>query len=406
MRYKRAVIRVLLLYLIAASIPGLLGIEARTSLYSVYQAVIFCGLFLYTVYSLIRYGMPGSSKAMIFTSVYIGLLIMVGAVAILSSIQNDGSIFDMAQLLLPILLALTLLVGFGGAKITLSDVHKMMLVVVFFLSFASIYNIIINFDDIVTLSSITGSYEVDMKGFFANRNVFGFMMAVGASLAVYLWTQKKQILYIVLALVMVFSLVTAMSRGGLLFFVLSVLFYLLAKYRKRIILPLAVVAVVMFIAAGQPFVQDNIIRADSGDTGRSSLREHGLAYISQSNILTGGGQQAIDYVQERTGRDSYHNLYIETLATQGVIGALALLASFFFSYRLLMAVRRRCKDLGVYLLCFLATFVIYVWIEALPLFYGTPNSVLVTYLLIVIPLLLLNGKGYDASKQLTGTSKV
>lgn len=398
MRYTKATLRVLLLYFIAVSVPSLFGVEARTSLYSVYQAAIFCLLFLYTTYSLIRYRQPAFSRSIRFAISYIGLLTIVGSAAIISTISRDGSIFDIAQILLPILVTATLLLGFGGAQVSGDDVRKFLTYIMLFLVFSSVYNIVVNFHEIISIANITNSYQVNIKGFYSNRNVFGYMMAAGTGIAIYLWTQKKKILYLFFGLIMALSMILAMSRGGILFAILCVGLYLLFKYKAKMIIPMTIASITATVIISQPFVQNNIIRADNGDTGRSQLRNYGIDHFMHNNIITGEGQNAIDYIVDKAGYDSFHNLYVETLATQGIVGIVALFLALVFSHRLIRKVRHKDYDFSLFLLAFLYSYIIYVMIEALPLFYATPNSVLTTYLLIVLPLFLTNNSQLQPSK--------
>ena len=401
MRYKKSVLRILLLYFVGTSIPGLLGIEPQSGLYSLYQAGLFCGVALYTFYSIIRYRTPASSSALIFAVIYSGLLSIAGVAAIFSALQSNVSITSIAQLLLPIVIALTFLTGYGGARIERDDLYNVMGVVVLFLFLCSVYNIVVNFSDIISLSTITNSYEVDIKGFFANRNVFGYMMALGISLATYLMIQTKKWGYLIPLIVMAISLVATMSRGGILFAIISVGLFLLVKYKMRMFVPVLLFAGTAAYLSSQTFVQENLIRSDNGDTGRSSLREFGIDYFKEHNILTGSGQGAIDAIIEKYGHNSYHNLYIESLATQGLVGIIAVISALILSYRNIRIIKSHDRELGTFLLILLFTYALYVSIEALPLFYATPNSVLTTYLLVMLPLMLANSyrqPPYDAKE--------
>ena len=267
-----------------------------------------------------------------------------------------------------------------------------------FLVFSSVYNIVVNFHEIISIANITNSYQVNIKGFYSNRNVFGYMMAAGIGISIYLWTQKKKILYLFFGLIMALSMILAMSRGGILFAILCVGLYLLFKYKAKMIIPMTIASITATVIISQPFVQNNIIRADNGDTGRSQLRNYGIDHFMHNNIITGEGQSAIDYIVDKAGYDSFHNLYVETLATQGIVGIVALFLALVFSHRLIRKVRHKDYDFSLFLLAFLYSYIIYVMIEALPLFYATPNSVLTTYLLIVLPLFLTNNSQLQPSK--------
>lgn len=393
---NRSAFYTLLLYLVATSTPGLLGMSPGSGAFIVYQAVCFLVFMLLTLVSMFVYRRDGvfSGYNLRFLLLYIGLLSSSLVYVLYVAIQQDESFMSMAQFFLPIGLTATMLLGFSNVSFSINVLHRFLTYVVMFLVGSSIYNIAMNFDTIASLASIENSYLVDVKGFFFNRNVFGYMMAVGIAIAVYVWTQTKKNIFMVGSTLMAISLVTAMSRGAFVFLGVFLLMFFLQTVRSKIkfLIGLAVfiVPVSLFII-GQPFVQNNFIRAEVGSSGRSSLQEFGISrYGNEDSILFGGGQKSLVALHEAYGHDSYHNLYLEVLFTQGLVGFAALVILLLFVYRNILVVKRHDKKAGSFFIALFVAYITYIFFEALPLFYGTPNSVLMTYLIVVLPVALVN----------------
>jgi len=270
----------------------------------------------------------------------------------------------------------------------------MLRVLLLLLVASSAYNIYINYGGIISFSSINNGYAINFKGFFYNRNVFGFMMASGIAFATYLWTIDRQKRYLYSVIVLSVSLIATLSRGSLLFtaLFLFIFTYMRAKSKLSVLILVAgIFAIVLPPLAAQPFVKNNIIRAENTDTGRSALRSTGLNYFLHNNPAFGAGQQAIDKLEADYGHSSYHNLYIESLATQGIIGLSLVLLGIGFSGNRIKIIKKKYLNLGSFLQAFLYAYIVYAFFEALSFFYSTPNSILVTYVVLLFPMLLANG---------------
>lgn len=386
---------ILILYLAAISLPGLFGIQTNSSLFILFQIVCFSALLiLAAVYML------GQSKSLTlpatglrFAWSYIGLLVISCIYAIILASQNGSSLASMAQFFLPAMLALIFLICFGKTSAQQKDIEKFLGVLLILTVVSSIYNIVINFQDILSINSITGSYQVDLKGFFYNRNVFGYMMAAGIACGLYLWTQQKKVIYLIAIGILAVSLFTAMSRGGILFVAIFSLAFFLGQVKSKIlgvITAIIVLIPLLIFTSNQAFIQDNIVRSENADTGRSELRELGTSQFIQGNILFGNGQQAITELEDKHGNSSYHNLYIEALATQGVIGLTIVFLGIGYAYNRIREVKRHYRALGSFFMAFLLAYIVYIFIEALPLFYATPNSIFTTYIIILLPIFVAN----------------
>lgn len=406
---KKSAFWALLFYLAAIASPGLLGIAVNSTPFILYQVACFSALLLYVIILFIRQWPRVSLYATEarFAWIYIGLLIITGLNVAILAAQDGESITSLAQFFLPAMLALTLLFGFGKIAFTRQDMEKFLQIILAITVLSSVYNIIINFQDIIAITSISGSYEVDLKGFFYNRNVLGYMMATGIACALYLWMRQKKLFYLPAIAILAISLIATMSRGAIIFTLIFCIVFLLSQYKSKAVGAIIMAAILVplsLFAVNQPFVQDNFIRSESVDTGRTGLREFGVNYFLQHNLLLGNGQRAMTALEEEYERSSYHNLYIESLATQGLIGITIVLLGIGYAFSRIRIVMRRHRDLGFFFLAYLLAYVAYIFIEALPLFYATPNSLVTTYIVLLLPLFMINSFKQQKSRKDIATS--
>lgn len=401
---NRGAVLVLIVYFIATCIPGLLGLESSSNEFNVFQIVCFSVLFIYAVYRFIKWRVdtitfPATESRFILA--YIGLLAITGLHATFLAIQDHNSLASMAQFYLPAMLAATLIIGFGQTALDYLEINRVLRIILVLIVFSSLYSIVTNFEAIISIESLTSSYGADIRGFFYNRNVFSYMMATGIVIAMYLWSDQRRWWYLLSILILGVSLFTAMSRGGIVFVLIFLLVFLLGRAKSKVITLVAMACVCIpltFFAVKQPFIESNIIRSDNGDTGRGDLRQYGVDYYLHHDILLGDGQRAITSIEKEYGHSSFHNLYIESLATQGFLGLLVILLGVGYSYSRIRIVKRYYRNLGFFFQAYLVAYVLYILIEALPLFYATPNSLITTYILILLPAFVANKLAGDAMK--------
>ncbi len=394
---------VVLAYIVALSLPGLFSIEANSASFILYQAAC---LFIASLLIIVEYikrpkEVKFSKSTLALPLIYMALLTISTVYSVYLAMADNQSMASLAQFFLPIILCVMLVFGTGYSQISYSRFKQVLSLLLIFAVLSSLYNIIVNYEAILNIPTITGSYNVDIKGFFYNRNVFGFMLACGLSSGIFLFSEKKRTTTLFALLIVGANMVFTMSRGAMLFFGIFLVMFLFLKTKNRVRTLLAIIVsfVLMFaLASGNDFVQNNIIRSENSDTGRSSLREYGISYYTKGNLFLGSGQQAITAIEEDEGHSSYHNLYIETLVTQGAIGMLALIVILIFAYTKIRLLRHIDRRYYAFFSSLLVAYLIYCAVEALPLFYGTPNSLLMTYLLILLPIYILNNGAKEISK--------
>lgn len=398
-RSQNHAIYTICLYAVLSSFAGLFGLSSGTSKFIIYQIVCFLLFFIMSVFFKIndkeqKHVGPNSSE-----KVLVLYIIIISFSFFYIFVRNDlkgQSIFDLAQFMFPVLFSILFFLCLSKVKLGIKSVEKVLLVILLVSLISSFYSLLFDMDQIKLLTHARSSYELDIKSFFFNRNVFGFISGVGLLLSFYFYTRIKKRRYILFAIVLSLSLLTSMSRGAIIFvaIVLSLTFFY--KNRKspfKIAVISSIAIIILFCIAQISIIQNNFIRADGGDTGRSSLRTEGIKYFLNSggSLLLGSGQDAIRHIEQRSfGHSSFHNIYIETLVTQGIMGLIAILLIAMYIFKNIKYIRRKDPQLGVFLHSFTVAYFVYAFFESLPLFYGTSNSVIVSYITVLIPAMYAN----------------
>lgn len=386
---------IILFYTLGLSLPGLFLINPGSISYVLYQIVSLVAVTLLILINYLKYRdkISFSKPILYFLFTYTGLLTIAALYSTHLALADNRSLGSVAQFLLPPALCLTMLIGAGYSKLSQKEVNRILVIITLFIVFCAAYGVTIHYDTIVNLSSITNSYSADIKGFFANRNVFGYMLALGAACATFLFEKTRKITLLPVVVFLFASAILSMSRGAILLYIVFLATFILLKSKQKVI-PATIMATTLIAAftffSGFAFVQDNIIRSDNGDTGRSELRSYGMQHFFNNNLLLGSGERAISSIESKFHHSSFHNLYIETLATQGVIGAISLVLCMLYIWKNIKLIKRYDKIYYAFFAALFFSYVVYCLIEALPLFYGTPNSAITTFILVLLPIFMIN----------------
>ncbi|MDO4759615.1 MAG: O-antigen ligase family protein [Candidatus Saccharibacteria bacterium] len=391
------------LYTLGLSLPGIFFINPGSVAYILYQVVSLLGIALFILINYLKHKKKLSflKSVLYFSFAYTGILTATALYSIHLAIADNRSLGSIAQFLLPPALCLVLLIGSGYSRLSPKIIDRFLGFIIVFTLFCALYGMVVNYDTIISLSSITNSYNADIKGFFANRNIFGYMLALGAACGTFLFTKNRKKILLPAIVILLTGTVLSMSRGAILLYVIFLIAFILLKSKKKI-KALALITTTLAIAystlSSFAFIQDNIIRLDNGDTGRSELRSYGIQHFLDNNLLLGSGERAINSIEAKFQHSSFHNLYIETLATQGLVGFVALIVCMLYVWSNIRLIKKYDRVNYAFFAALFFAYMVYCLIEALPLFYGTPNSALTTFVLVLLPIFMINSlkarKGY------------
>lgn len=396
---------------IATSLAGLLGIEAGSSVESLYRtscaAIALMLIIIVLIHDLITRARDGqiklTTKNLNFTILYILLSITSFTGTSLLSLSEGGGL----QLLLPTVLSIAILFLLGQYSFPAEGAKRVFLVILAFCFIASLYNLLANHDSVLSFLSIRDTYDVDLGGFFGNRNIMGRVMAIGALCGIYLFSERAYDRKIIFAmtLIVIISLILSMSRGGILFFLIASLLFIVlnAKNTMRALLIVALLAILSAPILTIPFVQKNFIRTDRGDTHRSSLRSSG-GWQGDVNVLFGEGKKVISTLKENTGLSGYHNAYLETFLIKGGFGGLILALTLWRSLAMAVEIRSVHRGMGSLFIGLTAAFMVYSFFESVMLFTVSLSSVLITFMILLLPMFITNHMARSTGKETSNAS--
>lgn len=212
-----------------------------------------------------------------------------------------------------------------------------------------IYNVIANWNDIINIVNIKESYDVSISSFFPNRNQYAIFMLICIIANLYIIANKVSKKYIAIQILFIISIILTMSRNAILGLAILYGVYLclnfkninskLTKKQKIII----VASVILFIIIATillikiPDLIENInklfIRTYTVNTesGRLALWINGFNIFKDNPILGVGRFTGvnINMNEYNSPLDQFHNIYVETLVSYGIVGLIGLIYLFY-----------------------------------------------------------------------------
>lgn len=280
--------------------------------------------------------------------------------------------------------------------------------IIFFTLVACIINFILYYKNILGIFGI-GKYDIRVmiKSFFANRNQFAFILYLALISNIFILKKNKNIFYIFTLIMFLFNLYITMSRTGLLIgIILLGLLFLFSNIKLKIkaimILGLIIVMLAsgLFIYKNKPQIwnkiNNTIIRSHEIKTlsGRTSIWEKGIELLKEKpqNILLGVGRfkslEALENVNGRTF-SQFHNIYIDTLVTGGIMEVLYIGFIYFSVIRKVYKSDLEKEYKKMYLAMFI-TYGIYIALESFGRFSIGASDTICFIFFITVPLLHAN----------------
>lgn len=210
---------------------------------------------------------------------------------------------------------------------------------------ACVFNLLLNYKQILNLNVLNNSYEAQFSSFFANRNTFGILMLICIISNQYLIEEKYNKKCIIYQLLFVINIILTMARTSIMGFILFYLLYLFLTYIEHhrkitknnffyILIAFTILIVCTFKVITTPELFNKIdtlfLRTNSvkSGTGRTDVWKNGLNICLQYNPLFGVGRyKALELNETVFNSDLpyFHSIYIETIATYGLCGLIVLI---------------------------------------------------------------------------------
>lgn len=193
-----------------------------------------------------------------------------------------------------------------------------------------LYNILDNYSLIINFFNISNSYQFNVTGVFANRNQFGSFMFISIIAHTYYNSQKNisKSDYIIYAIQFV-NLILSMSRGAMLatgiflFFYYGVFSRFLSKHHIIFLISASVVGLILLNDRIMNFIQNNLIRSEVGNSGRSEVWSTGIGIAGNkfTSLFIGQGLFHGVSIAQSNGMpfDQFHSFYVDTLVSGGIV---------------------------------------------------------------------------------------
>ncbi|WP_309132735.1 O-antigen ligase family protein [Brevibacterium sp.] len=196
------------------------------------------------------------------------------------------------------------------------------------LTFAAIIvNFALNAPDIPQIFNAGSSYQFDFRGFFANRNQFGYFLFLGlVAHALHLHGRRPQVHNVLLFCLQFSSLLLTMSRASIAASLIFITVFAVLRVRVRarhlvmLVVTAAVGAVLVVRSEAGDALRDLLLRPDAALSGRDDIWNIGLDIWRESGVLLGSGKfRGIAIAQERGMEPSeFHSFFVETLVGGGL----------------------------------------------------------------------------------------
>ncbi|MGO3732000.1 MAG: O-antigen ligase family protein [Vagococcus sp.] len=282
-------------------------------------------------------------------------------------------------------------------KLKVEDISYFYWMILYFSLFSCIYNLVINYSQIINIRLLSNSYDVAFQSFFSNRNQYGAFLFITITVLDMLKKEFKNYKYFYLTYCfIILNLLLTMSRGAILATIIYMcLFFILRDKKKHDWTLFLFITTIIFILSNNKIVNNilitYIVRPDNGSTGRSKLWELGYDIFQNNNIITGIGLQTSVTKAKMLGmeRDEFHNFYLEILLSGGLFELIFILSIFVII--IIMTLKNITDDVvRVNIISRLIGFLALGLVESVGLFSIGYVDVFFSIFLITIPILEIN----------------
>lgn len=276
--------------------------------------------------------------------------------------------------------------------------------IVFLSVVACVYSIIFEFDDILSIRTITNTNVLKIRSFFSNRNQYSAFLVIAFISNLYSYQLQKTKSSVFIFVLQVFCILTTFSRAAL-FSALIIICLMLLQMRnaKKKVITLSVIFIigigVLFTTGVFDYFVENYIRwGQSADSGRFVLWKHAWE-IAKNNFFSGVGfYTGVDIaVSNGMGLTQFHNMFFDLLVGGGVLEVLFIIGLLLNIY---VHCLKKCMNkqlLSVYRASFVA-FIFYACFESLSILALSYSDNMYSIFYISLPLLLSNIKHEESNK--------
>lgn len=384
---KETIPRYFGIFIILAMLPQLVGFNGF-AIDSIYKLLILVWLFIMTT------ELKTVGRVSYFTFVFIifGVVGTIGTFAV----NNTSIIEELYILLIGIILSIILVEStLKETTLRVVDIEVFYKIFVYFVLVAAIYNMIIHFNSLLHITSISVYSAENVCSFFDNKNTYGVFLifAVLASTILRIISREKR--WLIFSCVFLINEMMAMCRTAIVLSLLMIAISFLTDKRKRIRNIVVFFGLLIFITiilannvAINEYVFNNLFGSTESVDARNSYVESLLPLVKGVHFWFGyGNQGAAELAVQYTGNVYYHNAYLKELMMGGAIKLGIQIFALATSFKYGLKCRKLQKTIGN--LCLLSTiiYVIYVFVESVILFDTPVVAIMAVMFIISMPIL-------------------
>ena len=378
------------LFIVLAMLPQIIGFNGA-AIDTIYKLLLLAWLFAKTT------SPKTVGKVSYFTLIFIifGVIGTVGTLAV----NNASIITELYVLLIGIILSIVLVESAQKATtLNVIDVEVFYKIFVYFMMVASVYNMVVNFNSLLHITSINVYTAENICSFFDNKNTYGVFLifAVLASTILRIISSEKK--WAVFSFIFLVNELMAMCRTAIVLSILMLAISFLVDESKRLRNIIVLFGLVVFIAIilnnsmlAKEYMFDNLFGNTKSMDARNSYVELLLPLVRGVHFWFGyGSNGAADLAVQYTGNVYYHNAYLKEIMMGGVIKLGIQVFAIANSCKYGLLCRKLHTSIGN--LCLLSTviYVIYVFVESVILFDAPVVSIMAVMFIISMPILFYN----------------
>lgn len=382
-------------FIIFAMFPQIIGFNGST----------FDTLFKFLLIGILTF-LVINTRYITIVSKYFFFFLMTSFVGMLGTIiWNGAGIFSEIQSWITQSLLLYVLYecALHTKNINSQDILSFYKIFAYFMTIAAAYNIIVHFNSLLHITSLTVYNTEEICSFFDNKNTYGVFLLFGTLATIILKIVLRQQRWVAMAALFVVNELMAMCRTALILStILIVASFLIDKktrFRGLIVLILLVIITVILVRQDEGinyFLTNTLFGNSSSLDARNDYVASMLPLVKGDYFLFGyGNSNAMKLAMEYTGNAYYHNTYLKCLISGGAFKLILQISVIILSIK--YGVRNRLYNKAIGNLCLLSTFiyVIYAFVESVVLFDTPVVAIMAAMFIISIPTLFYNALIYE-----------
>lgn len=395
MKYK--LYNILFIYMIATNLLQILLIDAKGNVYdSLWKIFILGVLIVFAFFKSLKVKQKISKKKLFFW----GVFVLISSITLIfnGDLENFNSSI-MVSFFFPIICSFIFLVLFGQQTIDERGLEKFLKMFIFYVLYMCIYNFIVNFDVISNFMNISSAYQVDIASFYNNRNTFAYYLIFGiisTTMLIKSYEVNKNV-YLPILLFFIINIILTLSRTAMLSVLIFyfILFLFNSKRKQKITLFLLIgicLMIVSFVPSINSFVFNNLVRADSGVTGRGAVWNFGVDLLRKSNMFFGLGydEPHMLLTMSYLGISSFHSTFLTLLLCGGLLLFSCFLGIILYSFIIAVKIKYYNKKIGLFFVSIIMVYLCYGVTESQIIFFSSSTNFVATSFVCLIPTYVLN----------------